>query len=100
MPDIIVRRIFSKITDESAIDVLKRITPSTKLIGNLNRYIVYMVKTYRSVASVRNSVHGHKQIGHIHYNNQSPFGLPRNLNMQLINIDNLVSFKDHRRVYH
>ncbi|KAI3781775.1 hypothetical protein L2E82_11799 [Cichorium intybus] len=56
MPDVAARKTLSKISEESAIDVLKRVSSTTKPIYNLSGYIVYLVNRYGSVAST--SSHG------------------------------------------
>lgn len=58
MPDVAARKTLSKITEESAIDVLKRVRSTTTPIYNLSGYIVFMVNKYGLVASTSSSSHG------------------------------------------
>ncbi|XP_076912882.1 putative RNA-dependent RNA polymerase 5 [Bidens hawaiensis] len=46
MPDVAARKSLSKISEESAVDVLKRISSTSTSIYNLSGFIVYMVKQY------------------------------------------------------
>ncbi|KAI3810840.1 hypothetical protein L1987_20463 [Smallanthus sonchifolius] len=56
LPDVAARRSLSKICEESAIDVLKRISTTSTRIYNFSGFIVFMVNRYGSVAS--GSSHG------------------------------------------
>ncbi|KAL8206154.1 hypothetical protein R6Q57_009705 [Mikania cordata] len=51
LPDVAARRSLSRIGEELAVDVLRRISSTTSRIYNFSGYIVYMVNKYGSVAS-------------------------------------------------
>ncbi|KAJ0680708.1 putative RNA-directed RNA polymerase [Helianthus annuus] len=53
-PDAAARRFLSKITEESAIDVLRRVSSTSKPIYNVSSYIVWMVNKYGTLASASN----------------------------------------------
>ncbi|KAK9055021.1 hypothetical protein SSX86_026100 [Deinandra increscens subsp. villosa] len=55
LPDAGARKSLSKIGEDSAIDVLKRISSSSTRIYNFSRFIVYMVNKFGSVADSSSS---------------------------------------------
>lgn len=61
LPDVAARKCLSKIDEESAIDVLKRISLTSKRIYNLNGYIMYMANKYGSSLHIQyaESIHGY-----------------------------------------
>ncbi|KAL4572263.1 hypothetical protein LXL04_019033 [Taraxacum kok-saghyz] len=51
MPDVAARKTLSRISEESAIDVMKRVSSTRTPIYNLSGYIVHLVNRHGSVAS-------------------------------------------------